>query len=404
MSTIDLNVGLSQWSLRVADDQLVRAKSTHPFEPAIGDVGAAVRAALDHPLRFEHPLSRALTPDDHVALVIDDKLPRLGELVGGVLQYLAVAGIGPEAVTIITAPGPQATDWIDELPDEFADVHTEVHHPDDRKLLSYLGATKRGRRIYLNRTLLDADQIIVLTGRNYDAQLGYAGCEGAIYPALADAEVRQAVAGALSMEAPGAEPETVRAEALEVAWLLSSTIFIQVVEADGDAIATIGAGLIAGSADGIRLQDERWRMTVEQPVDLVIASIGGDPRRHDFATLARAVTAASRAAEDGGCIVVLSESEAVASEAMEVLRHADDPYAALQTLNRVKPAELAAAFQWASVAERARIYLVSGMKPEIVEEMFATPICSVEEVQRLIDSADRCLILPEAHKSLVVVE
>lgn len=404
MSTIDINVGQTRWSLSIPDERLVRTRSSRAFEPAIADVAAAIRDALDHPLRFEHPLHRALTPDDRIALVIDDTLPRLGELVGGVLQYLAIAGIGPESVTIITAPGPQASDWIDDLPDEFADVHTEVHHPDDRKLLSYLGTTKRGRRVYLNRTLLDADQIIVLTGRNYDAQLGYAGCEAAIYPALADAETRQALAGALSLEAPDGEPGRARSEALEVAWLLSSTIFIQVVEAEGDAIATIGAGLIASSDEGIRLQNERWRYSVDRPADVVIASIGGDPRRHDFSTLARALTAASRVVEDGGCIVILSESEAVVSETMEVLRQADEPYTALQTLNQLKPADPSAVFQWASVAERARIYLVSGMKPEIVEEMFATPICSVEEVQRLIDSADSCLILPEAHKSLVIVE
>jgi hypothetical protein len=60
--------------------------------------------------------------------------PDLGELVGGVLQYLAVAGIGPESVTIITAPDAASSDWIDELPDEFADVHTKYTIPTTAKL------------------------------------------------------------------------------------------------------------------------------------------------------------------------------------------------------------------------------------------------------------------------------
>ena len=83
---------------------------------------------------------------------------------------------------------------------------------------------------------------------------------------------------------------------------------------------------------------------------------------------------------------------------------AEDPESALRLLDEKKPADQAAAFQWASAAGRARLYLVSGMKPELVEEMFATPICSVEEVQRLIDGAASCLIVPDAHKSLVVVD
>src|SRR5258708_3277374 len=160
MSAIELTVGQTRWTLDVPDDRLVRAQPRQPAEPPIADVAEAVRHAMDHPLRFDHPLKTALTSDDRIALVVDEQLPRLGELIGGVLQYLAPAGIGPESVTIITAPGGLASDWIDDLPDEFADVHTEVHHPDDRKLLSYLSTLKGGRRVYLNRTLVDADQAI----------------------------------------------------------------------------------------------------------------------------------------------------------------------------------------------------------------------------------------------------
>ena len=102
--------------------------------------------------------------------------------------------------------------------------------------------------------------------------------------------------------------------------------------------------------------------------------------------------------------MILSEVESPVSEAMELLRQAEDPEDALRLLRETKAADPGAAFQWASAADHARLYLVSGMKPEIVEEMFATPTCSVEEVQRLIDKGGSCLILPDAHKSLVVVE
>lgn len=404
MSAIELTVGQTNWTFDVPNERLVRAQPREPAGTPVSDVATAVRDAMDHPLRFDHPLKTALTPDDRIALVVDEQLPRLGELIGGILQYLASAGIGPESVTIITAPGGQASDWIDELPDEFADVHTEVHHPDDRKLLSYLSTTKGGRRIYLNRTLVDADQAIVLSGRAYDVQFGYGGCEGAVFPTLADAEARKDLAGELTTAIPTAEAQGVRAEALEVAWLMSSTLFIQVIEAEGDGIAQIRAGLIASIADGIPLQDDRWKFEIDKPVDMVIASVSGDPRKHDFATLARAATAASRIVSDGGCIVILSEGETAVGEGLELLRQADSPEEALRLLRKVKPADPAAAYQWASAADRARIYLVSGIKPEIVEEIFATPICSVEEVQRLIDGAGSCLVLPDGHKSLVVVK
>ena len=53
---------------------------------------------------------------------------------------------------------------IDELPDEFQDVRTEIHDPGKREALAYLATTRRGRRIYLNRTVVDADQSIVVAG------------------------------------------------------------------------------------------------------------------------------------------------------------------------------------------------------------------------------------------------
>jgi len=48
------------------------------------DVGAAVRNALEEPIRFP-PLRRALTPDDHVVVVVSDPLARAPELLSPLL-------------------------------------------------------------------------------------------------------------------------------------------------------------------------------------------------------------------------------------------------------------------------------------------------------------------------------
>jgi nickel-dependent lactate racemase len=345
-----------------------------------------------------------LTPDDRIALVIDDRLPKLGEMVAGVLEYLAIAGIGPEQVTIIAPPGSEATEWIDELPDEFADVHTETHQPRDRKQLSYLATTKKGRRIYFNRTLVDADQIVSISARRYDPQFGYAGCEGILYPALADTEVRQALCDRLSMEPPSVAADGIRAEAHEVAMLLGMSIYMQVIEAPCDEIAHLCAGLIDSSADGMRLLDQRWRFSIPEPVDVVVAGLSGNRSRHDFAVLARAAAAASRGVKTGGAILLLSDAEPTLGPGMELLQESDNSGDALEVLLKRKPADLPAAFQWASAAANARIFLASGLRPELVEEIFAVPILSPAEAQRLVAHAGKCLFLPDADKSLVVVE
>jgi hypothetical protein len=40
---------------------------------------------------------------------------------------------------------------------------------------------------------------------------------------------------------------------------------------------------------------------------------------------------------------------------------------------------------------------------ETVEELFATPLHDARQLQRLLDSCDSCLFLPDAHKMLALV-
>src|SRR6478609_2469409 len=138
MPVVEVPVGRSRWSLAVRDADLIPFPAARPAP--VRDARAAVAEALDHPVRFE-PFRRALTPDDRIALVVDESLPRLPELIAGILEYLAGAGIPPSAVTAISPAG-SGQHWINDLPDAMADLQTEVHRPKDRNKLSYLAATK----------------------------------------------------------------------------------------------------------------------------------------------------------------------------------------------------------------------------------------------------------------------
>ena len=100
---IELNLGPDTWVLTTRPGQLVEVR--RPDLPPAPSAGARqlVRDALEKPFGFE-PLRRALTPDDHVAVVVDEQLPHLAELLAGVLEHLGTAGIQPAAVTLLTAP------------------------------------------------------------------------------------------------------------------------------------------------------------------------------------------------------------------------------------------------------------------------------------------------------------
>src|SRR5262249_17754657 len=96
-----------------------------PRAEPVRDIGAALVNALESPLDFP-PLRRALTPDDHITIVVDERLPQLTLLLIPLLGYLQNAGISPEAVTLLCLASSTGQAWLEDLPDAFQDVHVEV--------------------------------------------------------------------------------------------------------------------------------------------------------------------------------------------------------------------------------------------------------------------------------------
>jgi nickel-dependent lactate racemase len=250
---------------------------------------------------------------------------------------------------------------------------------------------------------VDADQLILLTGRRYDPVLGVSGCEGALYPNASDEATRRESAGRVSLDAPGSEAWPLRKEAAEVAWLLGAPFVVQIIEGEGDEIAHVLAGSVSTSAQGESLLDDRWRGCVPYPAETVIASISGDPDRCRFEDLAGAMACAARVVKAGGRIILLSEAAPHLDAGAALLRQAEDPQSTLALLANQKTPDWAAAYQWAHAAGHAHLYVLSRLAAEVVEELFATPLDDASQVQRLLRGDGPYLIIPDANKALVEV-
>jgi nickel-dependent lactate racemase len=393
-----LGYGRQQWDVDVPAANVIDSHR-HPAAPPLADPAAAVRAALDRPLGFP-PLWRALTPDDHIAIVVDEQLASLPLLLPPLLEHLQLANVGMDAVTLVCAAPSTGQSWLEELPDEYQDVHVEVHQPDDRKKLAYLATTRQGRRVYLNRTVVDADQAVLVTRRSYDCLLGYAGAAGALYPALSDTATFRELHSHLSLAVPGAEPWNLQREAAEVAWLLGVPFLVQVIEGSDGAVLHVLGGPLESSPAGEKLLDERWRTDLDEPADAVFAGISGDPARHSFTDLARALGAAARVVKPGGAIVLLTDAAPTLGPSAALLRQRDDPAQALKLLLQENPDDLEAGFLWASAAQSAKLYLRSRLAIDVAEELFTTPLENVAQAGKLVRG--RCVFLPDAHRSLAV--
>lgn len=373
-----------------------------PLAAPLPNPADAVRTSLENPDHYPS-LRRALTPDDHVTLVVDERLPGLASLVIAVLDHVTTAGVADDAVTILTAGSGLAQNWIDELPDSYGGVKLELHNPADRKRLAYLATTQAGRRVYLNRSAVEADQLVVLARMHFDPMHGYAGAAELIYPALSDVETRRAWEKALTNEPPGEEPWPARREAEEILWLLGAPFLIHAVPGRGDEIVQVIAGAGESATLSRAALDRQWRATAKAKADLVVASISGNPSDHGVDDMAQAAASASRVVAPGGTILVMTDERPELGEGLRRAGEYAGPAAALSALHAQPTADYPTAYQWLRAASQHRIVLWSGLTDDESESIFSTRLESPRQLQRLIDAADSSLFLPDAHQLLATV-
>ena len=395
---VELPIGKNHWTVDVRESDF--RESPGPVAAPITDPEAAVGRAMEHPVRFE-PLRRAMTPDDKIALIVDERLPELAKLIQGTLKYLAAAGIPPESVTVISPAGSEQ-EWIDDLADEFADIQAEVHQPEDRKKLSYLATSEGGRRLYMNRTLVDADQVIILSARRHHPLLGITGAEDIVYPALSDDENARASRGAISAAALKGEPPA-DGTATEVTWLLGLPLFIHVIEGTAGGILEVSAGLPGTTVECGQRVGHFWQSETPDRPDTVIATLSGDPLRHTFDDLARAAMAGARIVQPGGRVVILSDADPELGPGFLLLRESEHPVDAIRRLTKEKPSDMRGALAWAMAASRAKLYLASEIRPDTVEQIFATPLPGPRELQALLEAPGKITHVPDAQLNWVTV-
>lgn len=397
---VNLAYGSSSVDLEIRDANLLAGRRA-AIVPDLTDPAQAMREALEHPLDYP-ALRLALTPDDHVAIAIDEGIPGLVQMLLPLLEHIRQANVQPEAITLICPPPSSGQPWLDELPDEFQDVHIEVHQPGDRNKLAYLATTDKGRRVYLNRTAVDADQLILLTRRRYDPHVGVSGAETALYPTLADQAALEAIGVHFEKRTPGVEPSAIQQEARDIAWRFGAPFFVQVIEGSGNGIAHLLAGPLESSAAGQRLLADRWRITFDRLADVVIAGvIGQEP---SFEDLSRAFQSAARVVQPGGSIVLLTDAHPMLSPAFELFRRHDEPAYAQRLLLKEKPSDLTAGYLWAGAATQAKLYLLSGLAEDVAEELFTVPMQQASQAQKLLTDSTTCIVLPDAHRTLAVVD
>ncbi len=395
-----LRVELPEESL-VADCRAARG------EP-LSDPAAAVAAALDDPLEFP-PLRQATVPGDRIAIALESGLPAAASIVAGIVHTLLQGSAEPQDIAVVV-PAESAELGREEaagrllrlLPEEIrGEVDLVLHDPADKNRLAYLAASSDGKPIYLNRTLCDADVVIPVGILRLEESLGYIGVHGGLFPAFSD-ELTQQRFRAPSSTNWSALRRRREEEADEAAWMLGCQFSVQVVPGPGQSLLHVLAGdSQAVQRRGAELCAAAWRFETSRRAPLVLVSIEGGPEQQTWDNFARALFAASRVVDDDGAIVLCTALSRRPGPALRHLASLDDDQTLLHELMREKTPDAVPAKLLVQLREKVRIYLLSELPEDDVEQLGLGYVESAEDIERLRRQYDSCIVLANAHRAWI---
>jgi nickel-dependent lactate racemase len=361
---------------------------------------SSIRGALTTPLDFP-PLEQAVIPGDHIVIALDADTPAADMILAAIWDVLALRDVEPGDVLVLqprsSQPGATA-DPRSALPEDVAERITwQIHDPDKAEGGQYLATSSSGERVYLAGELIEADLVIPVGPVAFDSVLGYRGTHSVLYPGLSNAESITRALGEGHRELEPADQRPLRQLVDDVGWLLGVQFCVQVVPAAGSGVAGVWAGCPESVFQAARIcLEEAWRVELEERSDIVVVSIESDAGGHGWNQVGRALSVARNLVTHEGRILLLTDLNETPGDGLKLIRGADAPSEALSPLKSLAPADLVPATQCVEAADWARVYLLSQLDSDLVEDLFITPLEHPDEIGRLLELPGQCVIIENA--------
>jgi nickel-dependent lactate racemase len=379
---------------------------SEPRPAATPDPVAATLAALNDPLAFP-PLSQAMVAGDRIAVTVARGVPHAESVVAGVIRCLAEGGASSEDISLIIEPAAAtpADSVTAAIPDELRrGLQISTHDPRNPKSLCYLAASRDNKPIYFNRRVFDADLVVPIGTMRLDQSFGYFGVHTGLFPAFSDDATRSR----LRIPSGGdreARRRRQRRETDEAAWLLGVQFTVQVVPGRRESLLGVFAGeAVSVERAGRTLCESTWRYESPHRASLVVAAIEGGPEQQNWENFGRALFAASECVAEGGTIVLCSDLQGEIGPALKRLVTSDEGQDRLhKALRHERSDDAPLAMLLSQVMQQAKVYLLSGLNEDEVEDLGVGYIEREADVQRLALRHDSCIIMGNAQHAMVTI-
>lgn len=386
--------------IEVRDDAWVEARADAAPATACESVAEAATAALESPLGLP-AIGRCVVPGDHVAIAIGEGVRQPADVVRGLAAALERVEIEREAISIVVLNEALAERLTSELEGTGLSVH--AHHADDEESLCFL-ALMDEKPLRINRHLFEADMVLPVGCARMDGARDVRGAYESVYPCFSDTETLARFEQADALDSPTANMRR-RDETDRAGWLLGAPMVVQVVPGPAGSVAAVVAGAPENVTErAAELCAQHWQRKVDQPADLVVATIVGGQEEQTWKNVARALHAARRVMSDGdSAVAVCTELDELPGDALRHLIEAGGDTDRLARLGDVSGADAGAAWELYKALCRGPVFFMSRLDNETVEAMGLAPMNNDRELARLAERSRTCLVINESQHAVATL-
>jgi lactate racemase len=410
MSDIELGYGKTSVKFTFDETRFSLLANESPVETPLSD--PEIGAALDSPISSA-PLDEIISSDDSVLIVVSDATRATGsaQIVNLLVRRLIQHGVSPSNLAVIFATGihrPVTAQEKVELLTPFITqrIKTLAHDAYRQSEMTFLGVTRSGIKVEVNRALKDFSRVILTGGIGYHYFAGFTGGRKSVCPGLASAGTIEATHMlALDFKAGGRregvshgrlDGNAVHEECDEVADLVAPAFGINaVVDERGRVVKLFCGHWRAAHRTACDYYLSNRSASISSQRDAVIVSGGGLPYDINLIQAHKALEMASYACNDGGSIVLLAECK-------DGLGRSDFLKWFEEKDSRVLGARLRTGYEvngqtaWSLLTktERFRTYLISDLPEQDVKRMRMIPARSFDGALEEIAKDAQGYIMP----------
>ncbi|MDP1990084.1 MAG: nickel-dependent lactate racemase [Syntrophales bacterium] len=387
--------------------------------PGVPDELEAVRRAMAHPVGSER-LVRLAAGKSGVAIVINDiTRPSPTEtMLTAILEELTAAGISREKVTVIVANGNHLLATEEELKKImgvwFSKLKIVNHDCRDQGMLTYVGTTKRGLPLYVNRNFTEAP-LKILTGVITPHQsAGFGGGRKSVVPGISGLEtITKLHSFPIRPDGPVLgmiHGNRFHDEVVAAARMAGTDFIVNVIKNyHGEMVGAVAGELEKAHLRGVEICEKTWVRKVKKAYDVVFVGAGRYPKDVDLHQAQKGLVVAEQVTRPGGTIVLIAQCRNGIGKFGKVLKEADSIAAVIQDFLESGSSEdnKGKAYLFARCCQDHRVLVVtSGIDSGEIAEMFMTGFTSLSEAAMTALSAypdPSVLCIPYAGECIPVI-